>query len=237
MGFLNPNNWFAGQNDPTAATNMNGGQPVAPGQLAYQGVTPGSGQNSLEQYIRSLTNSTGQQGNNILNNAQGYINTGTGGVNQSMGYWGDILSGNKAQMAQALSPELQASNAQFQNSRNALNTFAPMGGGRASAMGQLPFQQAQTNANIIASLRPQAAQQLGQLGMGQQNFGMGQQGVGTSLLGLTLQSLLGQRGQDVTETGQNKALGGQLGNTLLNPFAQGLAKNLIGSPGGSGGNI
>jgi len=222
MSFLNPNNWFAGQNDPTAATNMNGGQPVSPGQLAYQGVTPGSGQNSLEQYLRSLTNYSGQQGQNILNNAQGYINTGTGGVNQSMGYWGDILSGNKAQMAQALSPELQASNAQFQNSRNALNTFAPMGGGRASAMGQLPFQQAQTNANIIASLRPQAAQQLGQLGMGQQNFGMGQQGIGSNLLQMTLNNLLGGRGQDVEETGQNKNLASNMAGDLTKGLTAGL---------------
>jgi hypothetical protein len=200
MGFLNPNNWFAGQNDPTAATNMNGGQAVAPGQLAYQGVTPGSGQNSLEQYLRSLTNYGGQQ-------SQGLMNSGTQGVNQSMGYWGDILSGNKAQIAQALSPELQASNKQYQGARSAVNTFAPMGGGRASLMANIPFQQANTNAGIIASLRPQAAQQLGTLGLGQQNLG-------GNLLNMTLQSLLQGRGQDVNETGQNKQLAGTMSSDL-----------------------
>ncbi len=82
-------------------------------------------------------------------------------------------------------------------------------------MGQLPFQQAQTNANIIASLRPQAAQQMGMLGMGQQNFGMGQQGVGNNLLALTLNSLLGGRGQDVQESGQNKQLAGDLAHAIV----------------------
>ncbi len=212
MGFLKTGveKLFGVNSDPSSYTSNNG-QP-GPGQLAPQQIT--GNQNSLEQYLRSLTNYSGQQGQNILNNSQGYINTGTGGVNQAMGYWGDILSGNKAAMAGALSPEIQASNAQFQNQRNAVNTFAPMGGGRSSMMGQLPFQQAQTNANIIASLRPQAAQQMGTLGMGQQNFGMGQQGVGGNLLNLTLQSLLQGRGQDVQELGQNKQLAGQLSGDL-----------------------
>ncbi len=226
MGFLKSGveKLFGGSGDNTSYTSQNG-QP-GPGQLAPQQIS--GSQNSLEQYLRSLTNYSGQQGQNILNNSQGYINTGTGGVNQAMGYWGDILSGNKAAMAGALSPEIQASNAQFQNQRNAVNTFAPMGGGRSSMMGQLPFQQAQTNANIIASLRPQAAQQMGQLGMGQQNFGMGQQGVGTNLLNLTLQSLLQGRGQDVQELGQNKSLAGQLGSALGAPFAKDLSGVLIG---------
>ncbi len=217
MGFLKTGveKLFGVNSDPSSYTSNNG-QP-GPGQLAPQQIT--GNQNSLEQYLRSLTNYSGQQGQNILNNSQGYINTGTGGVNQAMGYWGDILSGNKAAMAGALSPEIQASNAQFQNQRNAVNTFAPMGGGRSSMMGQLPFQQAQTNANIIASLRPQAAQQMGTLGMGQQSFGQGQQGIGSNLLNLTLQSLMQGRGQDVEENGQNKQLAGQ----LAAPFAKGAA--------------
>ncbi len=213
MGFLKTGveKLFGVNSDPSSYTSNNG-QP-GPGQLAPQQIT--GNQNSLEQYLRSLTNYSGQQGQNILNNSQGYINTGTGGVNQAMGYWGDILSGNKAAMAGALSPEIQASNAQFQNQRNAVNTFAPMGGGRASMMGQLPFQQAQTNANIIASLRPQAAQQMGMLGMGQQNFGMGQQGVGGNLLSMTLNALGQGRGQDISESSANKQLAGSLANAII----------------------
>ncbi len=214
MKSLNPFTGFGWKSgDPTSYTSGNNGQAPGPGQLAPQGIS--GSQNSLEQYLRSLTNYSGQQGQNILNNSQGYINTGTGGVNQAMGYWGDILSGNKAAMAGALSPEIQASNAQFQNQRNAVNTFAPMGGGRASLMGQLPFQQAQTNANMIASLRPQAAQQMGMLGMGQQQFGQGQQGMGSNLLNLTLQSLLGGRGQDVQENGQNKQMASSMFGSIV----------------------
>lgn len=248
MGFLNPNNWFAGQNDPTAASNMNVGKAVAPGDLAYQGVNPGSGQNSLDQYTRSLANLMGKSGQQILGGAQGYIDQGTNTVNQGLGtvggglgstnasanYYQNLLSGNPAAMAQAIQPTANGIRAQYQGARNQLNTYAPMGGGRSNLMAQLPFQSAGAISNALAQVQPQAAQQLGSLGLGignlglgigglglnQQQFGAGQQQIGGNLLNSTLQNLLTGRGQDMAETGQNKALGGQLSGQVASLMPQ-----------------
>lgn len=202
MGFLNPNNWFSGSNDPTAYTNMNGGGTVAPGQLAYQGVGSGFGQNSLDQYLRSLQNYGGQSG-------QGLMNTGGGYVGKSGDYWSNILSGNPSAIAQAMAPTINSANAAYKSATNTVDKFAPMGGGRSSTLANAPYAHAGAISNIIAQAQPLAAQNLASLGTTEQSLGIQQ-------LAQVLQSLLEGRGQDVTETGQNKALAGNLGSSAMN---------------------
>jgi len=214
MGFLNPNNWFAGQNDPTAATNMNGGKAVAPGQLAYQGVNTGSGQNSLEQYLRSLTNMGGQTAQNMLQTGMGTTASGIAATQGPMDYYSRLLSGNPAAMSQAIQPEAGAIRQQFGQLRNQSDQFAPMGGGRSSMMASLPFQQQGAIGNLLASVRPQAASQLGSLGLGIGGLGLGQQQLGSGMLSSVLQALYGGRGQDIEETGQNKNLAGVMSQGL-----------------------
>ena len=177
------------------------------------GLTPEPIQgNSLTQYLRSLTNYGGNTGSSLLS-------SGTGMTGQAADYWSGILSGNPTALASAMQPEITAASQQYNAARQQANTFAPSGGGRSSLMAQLPFQQAGTVSNIIAQARPQAAQQLA-------NLGLGTAGLGGNLLGLTLNSILGERGQDMQQQNANMGFltsglsslvgaGGQMGSAAI----------------------
>lgn len=209
--------------------------------------------NSLDQYTRSLFNLGGQQYGNMMSGGQRGVGQAmdtsallSGGAGQAMdtfaqmmkggpqaqNFWSSILQGGPNASA-ALSPAIQQNAAAAESAKRQLATMGPMGGGRASAMAQLPFQQAQANSNLWANLLPQAATNLGNLGMGAGtqlgnmgmsalnllgNLGLGQQGQANTLLNTILSGLMQGRGQDVTETGQNKALGGELATGAMRAF-------------------
>ncbi len=209
---------------------------------------------SLTQFLRSMFNQGSQQYNNLLNGGTQGVGQAmdtssllSGGAGQSMDtlanmmrggpqavdYYSKILSGNKAAMMDAASPEIQNVNANFNQAQRQAGQYAPMGGGRANLMSQLPLQRAAAIGNIFQNVRPQAAQQLGALGMSSAsqlgnmgmsalnlfgNLGMGQQGMGRDILGLILSGQLQRRGQNVNETDANKSLAGQLGSSAIGAF-------------------
>lgn len=156
---------------------------------------------SLTQFLRSMTNSTASGGQNLLN-------TGGDILSKPTNYYGGILAGNTADIMNAMSPEINAARAQYQAARRGVDQFAPMGGGRASTMASLPFQQAGTVSNIIAQARPQAANAMTGIGMGEQQIGL-------QALQDALNAILQRRGQNVQESGQNKSLAGQLGSSAI----------------------
>lgn len=175
--------------------------------------------------------------------AMGAYGQMAGGLTPALNYYQGIMKGGPDAMM-ALSPEIQQTQNSFQAAKRQLATTGPMGGGRASAMAQLPFQQGAAISNLYSQARPAAAQQLAALGQagagglaglglggaqglsqigqfGLQNFsnlGLGEQGMARDLLGLILSGQLQRRGQNVTESGQNKSmasdmLGAALGGT------------------------
>lgn len=168
--------------------------------------------NSMTQYLRSMNNWSGNSGQNVFN-------TGGQMAGQSGDYWSKIVSGNPAAIAQAMAPTINATNASYKQQQDQVNQFAPMGGGRANQMAQLPFQRAGAISNIIAQAQPFAAQQLGALGTTEQQTGLAQ-------LQQALQSLLTMRGQDVTEHGQAMGLAGTLGSSMLQGIGQGYAASV-----------
>lgn len=88
----------------------------------------------------------------------------TPALQSSLDYWQKLLSGDRTAMSSALGPEIQQYSQGQQNALTNLSQFAPRSGARATMIGEMPFQQAQTVGNMFASLRPQAAQQVGALG-------------------------------------------------------------------------
>lgn len=157
------------------------------------------------------------------------------GLAPALNYYQGIMAGGPDAMM-ALSPEIQQTRNSFQAAKNQLATTGPMGGGRASAMAQMPYQQGAALSNLYATARPAAAQalsslgtagagglaglglggaqglsQIGQFGLGTLGqLGLGEQGMGRDILGLILSGQLQRRGQNVTESGQNKALAGDI---------------------------
>lgn len=88
----------------------------------------------------------------------------TPALQNSLNYWQTLLSGDRTAMSQALGPEIQQYSQGQQNALTNMSQFAPRSGARATMIGEMPFQSAQTIGNMFASLRPQAAQQVGALG-------------------------------------------------------------------------
>lgn len=219
--------------DSTGFASMTGGAPAV-GQIATEGIN--KNQDSLTQFLRSLFNASGTAGT-------GAVNQGIGGAGTAMDYWSKILSGNPAAIMQAMSPEVQAAQAQYRGAQQQANMFAPRGGGRSAMMAQLPMQQAGTISNILAQARPGAAANLAQTGLG-----MG--GLGANLLSMTMQGQLARRGQNNAQSAMwqaplmnlatdigGAAAGGGLGKLFgLFPKAVGAATNTSWSdPNGFGG--
>lgn len=168
--------------------------------------------NSMTQYLRSLNNYSGTSGQNVFQ-------TGGNMAGQSGDYYSKILSGNPAAIAQAMAPTINATNSAYKQQQQQVDQFAPMGGGRASQMAQLPFQKAGAISNIIAGAQPGAASALGTLGTQEQSLGLQQ-------LQQALASLLEMRGQDVNEHGQSMQLAGQLGSSLMGSGASAYGSTL-----------
>ena len=206
---------FGGENDPTAFTATNGGKAVQPGQLAYQGVMPDKGQNSLDQYIRSLSNYGGQQSQSFIDQGTNTYKTGQGYTAAPASYYSSILSGNPAAVSGALSPEISQLSSGFSQARKQLDQFGPMGGGRSAQMAQLPFQQQGAITNLISGARNNAAGALAGLGVQEQQLGLSGQSMGAQLLNAILGQMNDGRGQDVTEQGQNKAMAADLAKTAI----------------------
>lgn len=98
-------------------------------------------------------------------------------------YYSSILSGNPASVAGALSPEISQLQSAYQQNKQQVDQFAPMGGGRASFMAQLPFQRASAVTNLISGARQDAAKGLTGIAGTQGALGSSLLGVGTQAAG------------------------------------------------------
>ena len=188
---------------------------------------------------------TGQAGMNLLGNAQtdfgnanNYLTQASNTLNQPASYYSNILSGNRAAMMDAASPEIQNINANFNQAQRQAGQFAPMGGGRANLLAQLPLQRAGAVGNLFQTIRPLAAQGLLGVGNAQANLGglqgniAGQQGnIGAGLSTSTLANLL-NFGSGATQSGSalaNFGLGqSQQQNQAGQQFGGGIS-NILGA--------
>ena len=157
------------------------GLPLLGGLFGKKNTGPSKmGQNSLDMMQQAQG-----KGMDLANTASIMANPLLGGGSQSMGqgskYFQELLSGNRGRMNAAIAPEMDEIGNQFQGARTAM-FGAPRGGGRTSALAQLPGQEAAAKARFMMGIRPGAAQ--GLLGAGQ-----AQLGAGSSLLNAATQGL------------------------------------------------
>ena len=174
-------------------------------------------------YQKTAWNTLNGIGTGAANTGFNFLGSSQQNFQPPTSYYASILSGNPASVAGALSPEISSLQSGYANNRAALDQFAPMGGGRAEAMAQLPFQKAGAITNLISGARQNAAQ-------GLTNIAGQQGGIGTSLLGVGANAAgtFGQQAtnQNIFQYGANSALGNAIGQIL---------RNLLGGKGGGGG--
>jgi len=137
-------------------------------------------------------------------------------ITSASDYWQKLLGSPQAQQ-QALGPSEGNISQAYQGAKQTIQNTLPQGGEKNLALAQLPTAQAGSIAQLYQGLGPQAATQLGNLGLGVGGLGVGSGGVGAQAGG-TLTSLAGQqslaKGQALGGLGQGlgAAAGGYLGN-------------------------
>jgi len=195
-----------------AAAPFTGGASLIP-TLAATGAQIGAGllgnklsqakPSPMEQRVLDLNASSMQQGQDIAKSltpqAQGLLNMGTQqGLQPSMNYWGSILSGNRSAVTSAMAPDISRIGQGYQTAAQTSAALNPRGGPSASFNAELPFQQQRDVSSLLQKARPQAAQQLGQLGQQATSAGAG-------LFGNAVNALYGSTaaGRDILSQQQN----------------------------------
>lgn len=161
--------------------------------------------------------------NNQLNRvAQGSANTGFDYLNNSSqnfqaptSYYSSILSGNPASVAGALSPQINQLQGAYQQNKQQVDQFAPMGGGRAALSAQLPYQKAGAITNLISGARQNAAQGLTGIAGTEGALGQGLLGTSTNAAEAFDQNAGGQHEFQYKAGNQ---IGGAIGQLLAGAF-------------------
>lgn len=202
------------------------------------------------QYGRNFLGGAGD----LYGKGETFLNQASNALNPAADYYGSILSGNRASMMDAAAPEIQNINANYNQAQRQAGMFAPMGGGRANLLAQLPLQRAGAVGTMFQTVRPQAAQGMINVGNARGNLagitgGMASSmgNIGAGLSTSTLANLL-NFGQGGTQTGsalanfglgqsqqQNQA-GAQFGGGISNILGAIPWGNIFNRGGGSNPN-
>lgn len=194
-------------------------------------------QGALQQGINTATNT-------VIPTGQNWMDMASTAINPAANYWSSILSGDRNTMTQALSPEITQLTSGNTAAINNANQFMPRGGARSQTLANVPFTQAQQIGNLFATLRPQAATALGQLGTTEGSIGSGLLSSGLFGLtgagggaGATGASLIGGT-QNATNAafGRGSAIGGGITNLASSlPWSTWFPPKSTASPSGGGG--
>lgn len=161
------------------------GAGLAASAFAPQVTDPSGAIKETQQMARGLSQ-TGQQ-----LGAQG-----AGALAPTLAYWMNLLSGNPADLLAATQPERTRILDQYDTARATLTRETPRGGGLATAMGTMETKKASDLATLTSQARPQAAQQLGQLGTQLTGAGIQAQEQAAYAMAQVLGPLLNQESQD-----------------------------------------
>lgn len=143
------------------------------------GISPTGGTN-LDQFIASLANLTGGQGQNAFTQGQ---NTAAPGLQLLT----QLTKGDQGDVSQAAQPQIDSITQQFDQIRNMISQ-QPRGGGKTTALAEAPFQKAGDIQRTEGSMRTGAAGQLAGLGLQQEGIGAELEGESANI-GLTKQGL------------------------------------------------
>jgi hypothetical protein len=188
------------------------------------------------QYVPGLVTQGQNFATQLGQQGQGFLGQAQQGINPAMQYWQQLLGGNRQQMTSALAPEIQNINQQYNQALQSQMGLTPRQGGSAATLADLPYQRAAQVSGLMNTLRPQAASQLGQIGLnlGQLGSGLygqaggmlshasGALGAGGSLLGASSGSAADILSAERQRQQQAAQLGSGFGSSLFN-IMQGLS--------------
>lgn len=150
---------------------------------------------------------------------------GQGNMGMVQNYLQRLMSGDRNLTMQTLAPEINSLTQGYQGATSAARGMFPRGGQTASQAAQLPYQMQGNINNLLFSARPQAAQQLGQLGGNQASLGLGALGQGAGLTnnmlnyGLNAQQQMFGQGAQIGQ-GISSLVGPMMQYYLMNGFGR-----------------
>jgi len=112
-------------------------------------------------------------------------------------YYEGLLSGNRADIASKMQPELSTIESQYGQAAKNLGQFTPQGGGQTSQLSELPFQKIAAETTAINQVRPQAARDLGALAGQITGEGLQAEGLSLNAVADQINALLGKSAQDI----------------------------------------
>jgi hypothetical protein len=149
---------------------------------------------NLSQAKDQLTNA----GNDLLTAGQGAYQQGLSDFGPALDYWNSILSGNKAQMENAIAPEKDDILSQYRAKRKQLAATGSRSGGTNESVAQSEFSQAGDVASLLQKLRPQAAKESSDIAGKIGSMGLQESDMGMQALAQMLQAGVTERGQTIS---------------------------------------
>jgi hypothetical protein len=113
-------------------------------------------QNAMDASGKLATDASGR--------STGMLDLAGKSFNPVVDYWSKILSGNRGAATSMLAPELNRISDQYKATTESASELLPRGGGRATMLGDLPYQQMRDQQTLLQTARPQAATGLVQVG-------------------------------------------------------------------------
>lgn len=115
-----------------------------------------------QQNVLNLDAQAQQQG---LDTSKNLIGMGTQATQPVLNYWSSILSGNRGQVTSAMAPEISRIASGYKAATDTSTALMPRGGPRADILADMPYRQQRDVSTLLQTARPQAAAQLGGMGM------------------------------------------------------------------------
>jgi hypothetical protein len=146
-----------------------------------------------------------------LTQAESTLPQAAGGLNQSMNFFQQLLTGNQNALASVLGPDISTLTSQYETSERSNTEFAPRGGGATAANEEARFQEAGQIQNLFSSARTEGAEGTAAIAQMLGQLGLGELGTSSSTAGSLASQLLSQQ---QNEEQQTAALGSAAGGLI-----------------------
>jgi hypothetical protein len=189
---------------------------VSAGAAAYGSHKAGKEADKLKKQQQPLIDAQKKQLTDLQPFGKSFLQQGQANTDIVQNYLRQMASGNRNTTMQALAPEINAATQGQQGAVTAQRSLFPRGGQSASQAAQQPYQFQGMLNNLMFAQRPQAMQQLAQLGGNQASLGLGAYGQGAGLTNNMLNYGLNAQQQMF---GQGAAIGQGI-SSMVGPFLQ-----------------
>ena len=150
------------------------------------------GGTSLDTFIQSIQDLTGQQGKGILEKGQGQTQQGVNALAPSLDLLTKLTKGDQGDVTQAAQPEIDQITQQFDAIRNMVS-LQPRGGGKTSALAEAPFKKAGDIQRTEGAMRTDSASKLATVGSNLAGIGAGESAIGANLESESARLALGKQ--------------------------------------------